>query len=130
MRLARTILFAKEVPKLSAFYCEALGLARLPTEYPPEDWAVLDAGGTQLALHRVPEPWNADIRISDPPQVRSGSPHKMVFEVEDIEKVRGELLARGVPELPSAPADRPESRVRADFVDPEGNVFQITVADG
>ena len=76
MRLARSILFAKDVPRLTAFYRDMLQLEVHPSEYPPAEWTVLAAGGCELALHRVPDPWNARIEIASAPRPREDTPLK------------------------------------------------------
>jgi catechol 2,3-dioxygenase-like lactoylglutathione lyase family enzyme len=123
--LSRVILFALDVPSLAAFYQQALGLRPLPSEHSPEEWADLGSGGARLALHRVPSPWRDDIDIADPPAVRHGSHHKPVFHVDNLAAACRELDAKGV--LRAVAADRADDElVRCDFVDPEGNVFQLT----
>lgn len=124
---ARVILFAFDVQALSRFYQEALGLTLLESEHPPEEWAALDAGGMQLALHDIPSPWRENIEIADPPDVRHGSPHKPVFVVADLKAACAELEAKNVPRV-GPPSEPGEELMRCDFADPEGNVFQLTSA--
>ncbi len=127
LKLTRSILFAKDVTRLASFYRKALGLRELETEHPTEEWTLFDTGGAQLALHRIPDPWNADIEITDPPRVREGSPHKLVFEVDDMPKWRDALVAAGAISLDSERSNPPGEQLRHDFCDPEGNVFQISL---
>ncbi len=127
LKMIRSILFAKDVTRLARFYSEALELRELETEHPPEEWTLLDTGGAQLALHRIPDPWRADVEITDPPRVREGSPNKLVFQVDDIPKWRDALVARGAVAIDSTRANPPGELVRHDFADPEGNVFQIAL---
>ncbi len=94
VRLGRVILFAKDVRRLGAFYQDVLGLSVIATDHDPDEWLLLDTGGAELALHRVPDPWNAGLEITDPPQPRHGSPHKAVFVVDDVVATREQLLAR------------------------------------
>jgi len=124
--LSRIILFALDVPKLAAFYQEALGLVPLESEHPSEEWMELEAGGARLAFHRIPSPWRDDLEIADSPEARHGSPHKPMFHVDDLEAACDELAARGVGRVGSDETQPPGVRVRCDFVDPEGNVFQLT----
>lgn len=128
-QLTRSIIFVKDMTKMTAFYRDVLGLTPQPGELPPEEWLVFDAGPVQLALHRVPEPWNEQVEITDPPVPRSGAPTKLVFLVEDLESARDELVARGVRMTDNPNLNRPGELVRCDFLDPEGNVFQLTVVD-
>jgi predicted enzyme related to lactoylglutathione lyase len=130
VRLGRVILFAKDVPRLGAFYQDVVGFTAIATDRDPDEWLVLDTGGAELALHRVPDPWNAGVEIADPPEPRHGSPHKPVFVVDDIVATRERLLARGVVALDTGPVNPPGQLVRCDFVDAEGNIFQISGPTG
>jgi catechol 2,3-dioxygenase-like lactoylglutathione lyase family enzyme len=125
MRLARVIMFAKDVARLGAFYTDVVGFSVVASEHDPREWLLLDTGGAELALHRVPDPWNGEIEITDPPAVRHGSPHKPVFVVDDVAETREQLVARGVVALDAGPVNPTGQLVRCDFVDVEGNVFQI-----
>jgi catechol 2,3-dioxygenase-like lactoylglutathione lyase family enzyme len=124
------ILFAKDVRRLGAFYQEVLGLSAIATDHDPDEWLLLDTGGAELALHRVPDPWNAGLEVTDPPEPRHGSPHKPVFVVDDVVAAREHLLARGVVALDSGPENPPGRLVRCDFVDVEGNIFQVSGPTG
>lgn len=130
MRLGRVIPFAKDAPRLGAFYQDVLGLTAIATEHDPDEWVLLDTGGAELALHRVPDPGNAGIAITDPPEPRHGLPHKPVFVVDDVVATRERLLARGVVALDTGPVNPPGRLVRCDFVDVEGNTFQISSPTG
>jgi catechol 2,3-dioxygenase-like lactoylglutathione lyase family enzyme len=130
MHLGRVILFAKDVSRLGDFYREVMGFAAVATEHDSDEWLLLDTGGAELALHRVPDPWNEAIEITDPPAVRHGSPHKPVFVVEDLVATRDRLLARGVVALDPGVVNPPGRLVRCDFVDAEGNVFQVSGPTG
>src|SRR5262245_57229336 len=82
MKLARIILFVKDVPGLAAFYRDVLGL-RLQELSEDEQWAELDGGGCSIALHGGGAP-------------REGQrSHKIAFGVEDVAGVRAELIAKG-----------------------------------
>lgn len=105
MKLAHVILFAKDMAKLTAFYRDTLGLT-VVEESPT--WVVLDAGGTQLALHAIPAEIAARIAISDPPKRRGDTPLKLGFVAD--------------------PATVERLGMSGDCVDPEGNVFRITAA--
>ncbi len=127
LKMIRSILFAKDVTKLARFYREALELRELETEHPPEEWTLFDTGGAQLALHRIPDPWNADIEITDPPRLREGGAIKLVFQVDDLPKWCEALVARGAIALDSTRSNPAGELVRSDFADLEGNVFQIAL---
>lgn len=129
MPLGRVILFAKDVASLGAYYRDVLGFEPKPTDLASDEWMLFDTGGAELALHRVPDPWNADIKIADPPDVRHGSPHKVVFFVDDVAETRDGLVARGAVVLDNEHLNPPGRLLRCDFVDVEGNIFQITGPD-
>ena len=117
-RLRLAIIFAKDLPRLTAFYRDGLGLPFL-AERSRDGWAELDAGGACLALHAIPAAIAAGIEILDPPRRREETPLKLAFEVEDLAAARARLVAAG------AVMSEPTRWGSCDGVDPEGNVFQI-----
>jgi catechol 2,3-dioxygenase-like lactoylglutathione lyase family enzyme len=122
MRLSQTIVFAKDMARMVAFYGDALGLPIL--EGTPEDgWVKFDAGGCALALHAIPPAIAARIDIQDPPRARGDTPIKLAFHVDDVDAARENLVARGVP---MQEVRRRDATALCDGLDPEGNVFQIT----
>jgi catechol 2,3-dioxygenase-like lactoylglutathione lyase family enzyme len=128
MQLARAIVFAKDVSRLAAFYRDMLDLEVQPSELPPDEWTVLARGGCELAFHRIPDPWNARVQIESPPRVREDTPQKLVFAGADVDDIHTRLTSQGVPALRPAVTDAAGRLTRRDFVDPEGNVFQIARA--
>src|SRR5919198_2018924 len=58
VRLSRIILYVQDVERLAAFYRAMLGLR--VNEAIEGEWAVLEAGPCQLALHRVGRAWRVD----------------------------------------------------------------------
>jgi predicted enzyme related to lactoylglutathione lyase len=120
LSMNRLILYVHDVERLKAFYQAHFGLTVV--EEIAQEWAVLQAGAMQLALHRVGKPYR------DQP-ARGGSNAKMVFDVPSgLEALRESLIAAGV-------AMRPLKRfdgfpmLMCDGEDPEGNVFQLSQAD-
>ena len=128
VQMQRSIVFAKDVPKMTAFYRDVLGLVPAPSEHPPDEWMALDAGPVQRALHRIPSPWSDDVEIADPPKARHGAPTKLVFRVDDLRAACDELVGKGVTMLDAEVMNRPGEFVRGDFLDPEGNVFQLSTS--
>jgi catechol-2,3-dioxygenase len=119
VRLNRIILYVQEVERLAAFYRDMLGLRVI--ESIEEEWAVLDAGPCQLALHRVGEAW----RVDDPGSWKVETNAKLVLAVDrPLAELRAELIAKGVPmrEIKSFPG---LTGPLCDGEDPEGNVFQL-----
>jgi hypothetical protein len=84
-----------------------------------DGWVELDAGGCVLALHAVPADVAKDIAIANPPDPRSGTPIKLVFETADLSGAGAHLTSCG------ATMREPYAFGACDGLDPEGNVFQI-----
>ena len=117
------MLFVKSMEPMARFYGETLELRSLPCDDDPEDFRIFDAGGTQLALHAIPEPWASGIEIGDPPEAREGAAAKVVFRCSDLKRAREALVSRGV-QLGPIHVSGPLSL--CDGIDPEGNVFQLS----
>ncbi len=122
--LARAIVFARDMDAMVAFYQGVLGLEEVITKDTGEGWRVFRAGTMELALHAIPAPIAAEIRIADPPEARSSAVTKLVFRVDDLAGTRRALQAQGATEVHQEFLSDPP--VRCDFLDPEGNVFQIS----
>ncbi len=127
--LTRSIIFAKDMVKMTRFYRDVLGLVPQPGEEPPEEWLAFDAGPTQLALHAIPPGAAAQVQIASPPAARWSAPTKLVFLVEDLEQARDALVSHGVQLVDNPYQNPPGKFVRCDFLDPEGNIFQLTVIE-
>jgi catechol 2,3-dioxygenase-like lactoylglutathione lyase family enzyme len=117
MKLQRTILFVKDLPRMADFYANTLGLPSIP-ETRADDWAEFDAGGAIFALHAIPAHVAKEIEIASPPQARTESAVKFCFSVDDIPAERARLEELGVTFLES-----PWGYCEA--MDPEGNIFQL-----
>lgn len=117
--LSRIILFGHQLGKLKSFYIDHFGFSVV--EEIPDQWIVLKAGATELALHKVGmeyEPVNGQPFVAE-------SNTKLVFTITDGIEAFGQRLAgqgieigpvRSFPGIPS---------LFCDGKDPEGNVFQI-----
>ena len=119
VRLDRIVLYVQDVERLAAFYRDMFGLAVI--ERIEGEWAVLDAGPCQIALHRVGRPW----RVDDPTDWKVESNAKLVLAVDrPLAELRAELIAKGVSmrEIKSYPGF---TGPLCDGEDPEGNVFQL-----
>ena len=112
MTLARAIVFVKDVPRMTAFYRDGLGLAVMKEE---PGWVELDG----VALHAIPAEIADGIAIEDPPRAREDTAIKLVFAADDLERARARAIAAG------ARVGEIRSWGACDGVDPEGNVFQI-----
>jgi catechol-2,3-dioxygenase len=117
--LTRIILYVQDVGRLKDFYCDTLGLPVV--EEIDGEWAVLKAGESELALHRVGKPY----RVADPSTWKVETNAKLVMTVDrDLEELRAELIGKGVAmgRIKSYP---PLTGPLCDGEDPEGNVFQL-----
>lgn len=134
MKLRTAILFVKDLPTMTRFYRDVLGLPHLPERSAPgwEEFGSgnipapgmrsadpIDADGAILALHAIPWEFARDMVIADPPTPRTETPIKLVFAVDDVMAERARLVAAGVTMGDLRPWDA------CDGLDPEGNVFQI-----
>jgi len=122
-RIARVIVFAKDIAPLAQFYEGVMGLPRVATADDAREFVAFDAGGCHLCLHQVPERRARDIRIESPPRAREATPLKVAFFAADVDARRAELVARGAH---MGEVQRAGSLALCDGIDPEGNVFQIS----
>ncbi|MBI0331693.1 VOC family protein [Burkholderia plantarii] len=121
--MTRVILYTHDVTRLKVFYQTHFGLPTL--EVIDGEWVVLDAGGIELALHRVGEPY----RHAAGGAAGAGSNAKFVFRVDDdIEARHAALVRAGVPMRAIKRYEGVCHRL-CDGTDPEGNVFQLMQAD-
>ena len=93
MELGRAILFVKDLPRMTAFYRDTLGLTVASGS---AGWVEFDAGPVSLALHAIPAALAARIVIDTPPHVRENAPVKLSFAVADVAAERARLVAAGV----------------------------------
>ena len=110
------MLFVKDLPRMTAFYRDAVGLRPIEETQLP-DWVEF-TGDAQFSLHAIPTAIAAGISIASPPRVREQGGTKLTFEVPDVEATLATIEALGLPLL-----RRPWGGVEA--VDPEGNVFAL-----
>jgi predicted enzyme related to lactoylglutathione lyase len=128
LKLFRTVLFVKNVSVMARFYRDVLGLSSVADS--DDNWQVYSAGGFEVALHQIPKPWCDEIVITDPPTPREESPHKLIFLVDDLVAARDELIERGAHIMDNKFLNPSGQLLRCDFLDPEGNVFQVTSEAG
>ena len=120
--IAGTVLFAKDMNAIAAFYSTVVGLHEKERG---SDFVLLEHVGFELVVHAIPKRIAASIVITKPPRRREGTPIKPVFLIPSINAARP-LVAEfgGVLNPPEA-----EMRFRGwracDGHDPEGNVFQL-----
>jgi catechol-2,3-dioxygenase len=120
--LSRVILYVQDVDRLAGFYQRIFALPVI--EEIEGDWAVLDAGPCQLALHKVGKAY----RVADPSSWQVESNVKLVMSVNrPLADFRAELVANGVP-MDDVKLYPPLTGLLCDGTDPEGNVFQLAEA--
>jgi len=114
--------FARDVDRMASFYAAALDLAAVDRD---DEHVLLESPGFQLVVRQVPERLAARIRITDPPERRSGAAVKLVFFVPSIEDVRLAAAEHGG-EMDASPKEWTFRGWRVwDGLDPEGNVIQF-----
>jgi len=118
MTLQGAMLFVKDLPRMTAFYTEILGL-KVVAETRLDDWVEFESNGSRFALHAIPSPIASGITIETPPVPREGGATKLTFEVPDVDGALATITAMGLPLL-----RRPWGSV--DVTDPEGNVFALS----
>jgi catechol-2,3-dioxygenase len=119
MQLGRVMLFVKDLPKMSSFYRDAIGLELVEAR---EGWIALDAGGSTFVLHEIPSAIAKDIAIETPPRRRSETPYKLTFVVDDVARIAGLVPAFGGV---AGEVKRSGEAVSCEVLDPEGNVFVV-----
>jgi len=110
LSLKRIIIFTNDMPGMTRFYGEVLGLRQTSDE---PGWKVFEAGGCDLALH------NGTSAVGT-------RPPKLSFFSADVAKTRDNLLTRG------AKLGKVKSKDGLDLCegkDPDGNPFQISNRD-
>ena len=116
MKFAGAMLFVKDLPRMTGFYSDVLGLRPI-TETRLPDWVEFH-GAEQFSLHAIPVAFAAGISIDSPPKPRDQDATKLTFVVADVEATLAAIEGMGLPLL-----KRPWGGVEA--VDPEGNVFAL-----
>jgi catechol 2,3-dioxygenase-like lactoylglutathione lyase family enzyme len=116
-----SVLYVKDFVRMREFYSDMLQAQPINADW-KDTWAVFVAGGTKFALHAIPPVQAEAIDISSPPATRESVPLKLVFAVDDVPAERARLEGVGATALLRSMQEAGQS---CDFVDPEGNVFQI-----
>ncbi|WP_036141257.1 VOC family protein [Luteibacter sp. 9135] len=127
--LVRIIIYVRDVAKVKAFYRTNFELPVV--EEIDDEWVVLQAGGIELALHRMGARYrNTTASSASPAQdERTGPTTKFVFAItSDLAAHRARLEAAGITvgdmkRYEGFPYDMYDGR------DPEGNVFQVMRLD-
>jgi len=125
--MTRIILYVRDVALLKAFYQRHFALPVV--EEIDGEWAVLDAGAIELALHRAGPAFRHAAASSSTNASAATSNVKLVFTIDaDIDTYRDRLARDGVTVRDLKRYDGFPYRM-VDGIDPEGNVFQVMQPD-
>jgi len=113
-------LFVEDLAVAKQFYLETFGL---PLHYEDDNSAVFNFGNTLINLLKLSE---ADELIAPAKVAAREAGSRVVFtiEVEDVDALCAQLVARGVVLL-NGPMDRPWGIRTASFSDPGGHIWEI-----
>ncbi|MFB9886919.1 VOC family protein [Balneatrix alpica] len=124
--LAGAVIYAKDIQRVSQFYCE---LAELPITHQEPDYVVLESPNFQLTVVAAAPTIADKITISSPPERRENTAIKLCFPVMSL------VVARKIAVQLGGKLNDPErewlfqgSKV-CDAADPEGNIFQVRVSE-
>jgi catechol 2,3-dioxygenase-like lactoylglutathione lyase family enzyme len=121
MSMTRLILYVRDVARLKAFYEAHFGFRVI--EEIEHEWAVLQAGQMELALHLVGQ------KFRNVPLASISSNAKLVFTVDSgLLELRSKLEKANVP-VGEIKRYRGFAFSLCDGRDPEGNVFQLSELD-
>jgi catechol 2,3-dioxygenase-like lactoylglutathione lyase family enzyme len=119
--MTRLILYVRDVARLKAFYEAHFGFRVI--EEIEHEWAVLQAGQMELALHLVGQ------KFRNVPLASISSNAKLVFTVDSgLLELRSKLEKANVP-VGEIKRYRGFAFSLCDGRDPEGNVFQLSESD-
>ncbi len=119
---AGTVIYAKDVARVAAFYEHAAGL---PVVHHEADHIVLESPAFQLVVLAVPETLAATIRVDVPSERRTNTAIKPVLFVRDIAATRTRAVLHGGELNPAAREWIFRGHCVCDGHDPEGNVVQF-----
>ncbi|WGY70863.1 VOC family protein [Burkholderia cepacia] len=123
--MTRIILYVQDVALLKAFYQRHFDLPVI--EEIDGEWAVLDAGAIELALHLAGPTFRHAAAPSNANPATNNV--KLVFRIDaDIDAHRDRLARDGVTVRDIKRFDGFPYRM-VDGIDPEGNVFQVMQPD-
>lgn len=117
---AGVFIYAKDLPRLAAFYAAVLGMRQVHAD---EEIAVLASPDLQLLVHRIPAHIAADIHIETPPVRREDCAIKFFATVPSL-TAAGTTAASLGGQLFDERWEGPGFIV-CNAMDPEGNMFQI-----
>jgi hypothetical protein len=83
--VAGAVIYAKNVPKVSALYAEVAGMRTTHTE---QGYVVFESSGFHLVVVAIPAQLTASIHVGVPPERREDVPVKLVLPVTSIAAAR------------------------------------------
>ena len=119
-----SILWVENFVAMREFYSRVLDL-NVADEQDSEGWIQFLVGDGRFAFHAIPPEYLTDSGDAPEPTARWDSPVKNVFYVRDLKDA---LVRLANHDVKRAPGGFPGEDY-VDFLDPEGNVFQISQAD-
>jgi predicted enzyme related to lactoylglutathione lyase len=116
------VLFAKDLPRVSKFYEELLGLSVVVSD---GEKVVLESAEFLLVVHAVPREVADSISITSPPELRTGVPIKLFFPVASLAEARAKAPSLGGALYPTHKEWGGRGFRACDGYDPEGNIVQF-----
>jgi catechol-2,3-dioxygenase len=116
------VIFAKNLQRVADFYVKTLALQVVEQD---ESYIVLHAEGIEIVVLQIRPEISAGITISDPPEVREGTPFKPAFIVDSFSDIREIIVEAGGTLRPMQAAWQFQNTLVLDGTDPEGNVVQF-----
>lgn len=118
------VLYAKNIERVSAFYETILGLPRLESE---NEFVCIGGLDFQIIVVQAPKQLVEHLHISTPPVLRSETPLKHSFLVDDLERASAAAASTGGGAKPISEAWSWRGQLHLDGYDPEGNIVQFRV---
>ncbi|WP_432723311.1 hypothetical protein R0381_001178 [Jeongeupia wiesaeckerbachi] len=119
---AGTVLYAKDIERVAAFYA---GVLDMTISHAEATYIVLNTAAYELVVQRIPDAIAATIHIDVPPQARTNTAIKPVFVVTSLVNARTVAACLGGSIPPVEAEWRFGDFIVCDGVDPEGNVVQF-----
>ena len=116
------VIFAKDLQRVANFYMKTLVLQVVEQD---ESYIVLHGEGIEIVVLQIRPEISAAITISDPPEVREGTPFKPAFFVDSFSDIREIIVEAGGTLQPMESAWQFQNTLVLDGTDPEGNVVQF-----
>ena len=121
-----TIVYAKTLSLVAAFYEQALQLERIEVE---RTHVLLARGSIQVSIVQAPEAIAECFTVSAPPILRADTPLKVSYLVGAFEPVREAAERTGGALKPESEAWSWRGCRHLDGNDPEGNIVQFRVVE-